>query len=107
MQRIKQIDKRIEKIKRELEQIDEMRPGSISLQYRDAETKSYPYHQLNWVAGAKKQSEHVSKKNLKTVTRQNENYKTFKALCTEWVELGIERSKLSIKLERELQKSAS
>ncbi len=46
MQRIKQIDRRIEKIKRELEQIDEMRPGSISLQYQDAENKSYPYHQL-------------------------------------------------------------
>jgi hypothetical protein len=107
MQRIKQIDKRIEKIKRELEQIHEMRPGSISLQYRDAETKSYPYHQLNWVAGAKKQSEYVSRKNLKTVTRQIENYKYFKVLCAEWVELGIERSKLSIKLERELQKSAS
>ena len=107
MQRIKQIDKRIVRIKQELEQIEEMRPGSISLQYRDAETKSYPYHQLNWVAGAKKQSEYVSKKNLKAVTRQTESYKTFKALCTEWVELGIERSKLSIKLERELQKSGS
>ncbi|ASJ74645.1 DUF6788 family protein [Granulosicoccus antarcticus] len=107
MQRIKQIDKRIERIKRDLEQIDEMRPGSISVQYRCAETKSYPYHQLNWVIGAKKQSEYVSRKNLKTLTRQTENYKTFKALCAEWVELGIERSKLSIKLERERQKSAS
>ena len=107
MQRIKQIDKRIVRIKRELEQIEEMRPGSISLQYRDAETKSYPYHQLNWVSGAKKKSEYVSRKNLKTVTRQTENYKYFKALCAEWVELGIERSKLSIKHERELQRSAS
>lgn len=84
-----------------------MRPGSISLQYRDAETKSYPYHQLIWVSGAKKQSEYVSKKNLETVTRQTENYKHFKALCTEWVELGIERSKLTVRLEREQQKSTS
>lgn len=107
MQRIKQIDRRIEKIKRELGKIDEMRPGSISLQYRDADTQSYPYHQLNWVVGAKKQSEYVSRKNLNTVTRQTENYKYFKALCAEWVELGIERSKLSIKLERERHKSTS
>ncbi len=54
MQRIKQIDKRTGKIKRDLEQIDEMCPGSISLQYQDAEIKSYPYHQLNSVVGAKK-----------------------------------------------------
>lgn len=107
MQRIKQIDRRIDKIKRELEQIHEMRPGSISVQYREAETQSYPYNQLNWMAGAKKQSEYVSRKNLETVMKQTENYKYFKSLCAEWVELSIERSKLSIKLERERQKSAS
>lgn len=106
MQRIRQIDRRIEKIKRELEQIDEMRPGSISRQYRDAQTKSYPYHQLNWAAGTKKKSEYVSRANLDALTRQTENYKCFKALCTEWVELGIERSKLSMKLEREQKRSA-
>ena len=107
MQRIKQIDKRIEKIKRELSQIDEMRPGSISIQFRDAQTESYPYHQLNWQSGAKKRSEYVSRKNLETLTRQTKNYRYFKALCAEWVDLGIERSKLSIKLEREQQRSAS
>jgi hypothetical protein len=106
MQRIKQIDRRIAKIKRELEQIDDMRPGSISLQYRDAKTKSYPYHQLNWVVGAKKQSEYVSRANLDELTRQTENYRQFRALCTEWVALGIERSKLSMKLEREGRRSA-
>lgn len=63
MQRLKQIDRRIE----------EMRPGSVSLQYRDAKTQSYPYHQLNRVVGAKKQSEYVSQRNLDTIATQTEN----------------------------------
>ncbi len=107
MQRLKQIDSRIEKIKQQLNQVGDMRPGSVSLQYRDAKTEKHPYHQLNWIVGSNKQSEYVSQRNLEIITEQTATYKHFKALCAEWVELSVERSKLSLKLEREKRRTAS
>jgi hypothetical protein len=107
MQRLKQIDSRIEKIKQQLNQVGDMRPGSVSLQYRDAKTEKHPYHQLNWIVGSNKQSEYVSQRNLEIITEQTVTYKHFKALCAEWVELSVERSKLSLKLEREKRRTAS
>ncbi len=107
MQRLKQIDRRIEKIKQQLNQVGDMRPGSVSLQYRDARTEKHPYHQLNWIVGAQKQSEYVSRRNLETIIEQTATYKHFKALCSEWRELSVERSKLSLKLEREARRAVS
>jgi len=47
--RLAQIERRIDKIKAELAEIGEMRPGSLTRQYKDPESQSGPYYQLSYV----------------------------------------------------------
>ena len=46
--RLEQIRKRIERIKAELVAIDEMRPGSLTQQFKDPDDQRGAYYQLNW-----------------------------------------------------------
>ena len=95
--RIEQIHNRIERIKTELVAIDEMRPGSVSKQFKEPDLERGAYYQLNYSLGGKSRTEYVAPAVLRDVRRQISNYKRFKALTTEWIELSIEQSRLKIK----------
>jgi hypothetical protein len=98
--RLIQIQKRIDTIKLKLAAIDEMRPGSLSHQYKDPENQTGAYYQLSYTRDMKSRTEYVARDAVRDVRRQIENYKRFKALTTEWVDLGIEHSRLKMKLAR-------
>jgi len=98
--RLIQIQKRIDTIKLKLAAIDEMRPGSLSRQYKDPENQTGAYYQLSYTRDMKSRTEYVARDSVSDVRRQIENYKRFKALTTEWVDLGIEHSRLKMKLAR-------
>jgi hypothetical protein len=95
--RTTQIHKRIEWIKAELAAIDEMRPGSLSKQFKDPELQQGAYYQLNYSQGGRSRTEYVARDCLRDIQRQIGNYKRFKALTAEWIELSIEQSRLRIK----------
>ena len=46
-------------------------------------------------------TEYIASDAVPQIRRQVANYKRFKALSDEWVDLGIEHSRLKIKLTRE------
>ncbi len=94
-----QIERRIDKIKALLSGIGEMRPGSLTQQFKDRESQTGPYYQLSYTLDMKSRTDYVSNDALADVRRQVANYKRFKDLCAEWVALGIEHSKLKIKLK--------
>ena len=98
--RLIQIQKRIDTIKLKLAAIDEMRPGSLSRQYKDPENQTGAYYQLSYTRDMKSRTEYVARDAVRDVRRQIENYKRFKALTTEWVDLSIEHSRLKMKLAR-------
>ncbi len=75
-----------------------MRPGSLSRQYKDPENQTGAYYQLSYTRDMKSRTEYVARDSVSHVRRQIENYKRFKALTTEWVDLGIEHSRLKMKL---------
>ena len=95
--RIETIHKRIERIKADLVAIDEMRPGSVSKQFKNPELAQGAYYQLNYSPGGRSRTEYVAPDVLRDVRRQISNYKRFKALTGEWIELSIEQSRLKIK----------
>jgi len=95
--RIAQIHKRIERIKAELASIDEMRPGSLSKQFKQPELERGAYYQLNYSHGGRSRTEYVARALLRDVRRQIGNYKRFKALTAEWIDLSIEQSRLKMK----------
>jgi hypothetical protein len=98
--RLKQIDKRIDRIQSELIKIDAMRPGSLTRQYKDPKKQTGAYYQLSYTLDMRSRTEYIRKEWVSEIRRQIKQYKRYKQLNTEWVSLSIERSKLSMKLER-------
>jgi hypothetical protein len=94
--RIDQIRKRIERIKAELVAIDEMRPGSLTEQFKKPNDER-GYYQLSYTHGGRSRTEYVSRDFVRDVRRQVGNYKRFKALTAEWIDLSIEQSRLKMK----------
>lgn len=94
--RIAQIQKRIEKIKTELTTIGPMRPGSLTRQYKGPNRSSGPYYQLSYTRKMKGRTEYVPNQSAGQVRRQIANYKRFKALTEEWIDLAIEHSQLTM-----------
>ena len=98
--RLAQIERRIEKIKAELAGMGEMRPGSLTKQYKDPASGSGPYYQLSYTLDMKSRSEYIRSECVSDIRRQIRNYKRFKTLCGEWIALSIEHSRLAMKLAR-------
>ena len=94
--RIDQIRKRIERIKTELLAINEMRPGSLTEQFRKPDDPR-GYYQLSYTHGGKGRTEYVPRGFVRDVRSQIASYKHFKALTTEWIDLSIEHSRLKMK----------
>ena len=98
--RLAHIERRIEKIKTELAEMGEMRPGSLTRQYKDPESGSGPYYQLSYTLDMKSRTEYIRRDCVADIRRQINQYKRFKTLTAEWVALGIEHSRLAMKLAR-------
>jgi hypothetical protein len=98
--RLNQIEKRIERIKKQLCAIDEMRPGSLTKQYKDPKNHKGPYYQLSYTLAMKSRTEYIRKDFVKEIRRQVKNYNRYKQLTNEWIALSIEQSKLTIKLTK-------
>lgn len=106
------MEKRVDKIKAELQTIGEMRPGSLNAQLtvcgragcrcQDEKNpqKHGPYHQLSYVHQGKSSTQFIQKPLLSKVVRQLENYKTFKALTNEWIELALAIAKAKLEQDR-------
>jgi len=98
--RLAQIDKRIGKIKAELAAIGEMRPGSLTRQYKDPGSASGAYYQLSYTLDMKSRTDYIPRDWVSEVRAQVGNYKRFKSLSAQWVGLSIERCRLTMKLAR-------
>jgi hypothetical protein len=98
--RLRQIEKRIEQIKAELVKLDALRPGSLTRQFKDPKKRQGAYYQLSFTWHMKSRTDYIGRQFLPEVRRQISTYKRFKALTTEWIDLGIEQGRLRIKLVR-------
>jgi len=96
-----QIEKRVATIKVKLASIDEMRPGSLTRQFKDPVNQTGAYYQLSYTRAMRSRTEYIASDAVPDIRRQVSNYKRFKELSDEWVDLGIEHSRLKIKLARE------
>jgi hypothetical protein len=99
--RLEQIERRIAKIKDEIASIGDMRPGSLTKQYKNRENSTGAYYQISYTLDMKSRTEYIRKEFVRGIRRQISNYKRFKKLTAQWVALSIEHSKLSMKLKQE------
>ncbi len=93
MDKARKIERRIETIKQALAGLGDMRPGSLSMQTR---RWGGQYGQLSYTHLGKGRTEYVPPQHVKDVKRQIANYRKFKELSQEWVNLAIELCKLKI-----------
>jgi hypothetical protein len=99
--RLEQIEQRIEKIKIGLQAIDAMRPGSLTRQFRNPKDQTRAFFQLSYTHQMKSRSEYIRPEFVTSVKREIASYKRFRKLVDEWTALGIEYSRLRMKLHSE------
>jgi len=108
--RIRALEGQIEKIKRELVRLGDLRPGSLSQQYNvcgnpncrckeDPSKRHGPYHQVSFTRNGRSRTKFVKKPQLSEVKRQLKNYAQLRTLVDRWIELSSELCQL--RLERE------
>lgn len=106
--KIRDIERQIEKIKRELVAIGDLRPGSLSKQYNVCGTpgcrckatppqKHGPYFQLSFSRKGKSSTRFVKKDDVSTVKKQLQNYKRLKILVDRWIDLATDLSTLRLR----------
>lgn len=94
MENIEVIEKRIKEIKSELQLLGDLRPGSLTKQYKKPKEKEGAFYQLNYTHLMKSKSDYVKKEYVKEMKKQTKEYKRMKALVEEWILLGIKKSKI-------------
>jgi hypothetical protein len=101
------LERQIEKVKRDLVALGDLRPGSLSTQYNVCGTpgcrckanppqKHGPYYQVSFSRKGKSSSKFVKPKDLATVRKQLKNYERMKVLMDTWIDLATELSTLRL-----------
>jgi hypothetical protein len=98
--RIRQIERRIARIKEGLQKMGPMRPGSLTRQYRDPENSAGAYWQISYTRQMKSRTEYVRREWVTEVRKQIARHKRFKRLIDQWVDLSIEHSQLAMKIAK-------
>jgi len=99
------LEQRIEQIKGQLVELGPMHPGSLNEQYNVCGTpgchckdpqhprKHGPYYQLSYTWRGKSSSRFVRPQRLAEMRRKVANYKRFRELVNQWVDLAVERER--------------
>lgn len=96
--RIRQIEQRIDRIKKALQEIGAMRPGSLTRQYKDPQHHVGAYWQLSYTRRMKSRTEYIRQESVKEIRRQIMTHKKFKLLVDQWIDLSIEHSRLTMQI---------
>lgn len=95
-----QIERNITAIKARLMQIGEMRPGSLTYQYQKPKQKKGGFYQISYTHHMKSRTEYVRKQFVKELRGQIAEFKKFRSLMQQWIDLAIEHSQVKMKIEK-------
>ncbi len=84
------IEAEIARTKKALSELGRMHPGSMSKQKR---SRGGEYYQLSYSHRGKGHTMYVRPEDVFDVTRELENYRTFRSLTKKWIELEIKLAK--------------
>ena len=91
------LEKKEEKIRSllaSLAKLGAMRPGTLTVQYRNPGERKTPFHQISYTRKGRSRSEYVRQKNLPAVRREVAQYKTFRRVVEQIIDLSLEASRL-------------
>jgi superfamily I DNA and/or RNA helicase len=93
-QRLEIVEKKIGLLKQRLLRLGSLRPGTLSVQYRNPAKMMTPFNQISYTLNGKSHSEYVRPQNLLAVRREIANYRTFKTIIREMITLSVKASRL-------------
>jgi hypothetical protein len=96
-QRHAKIEGQISAIKDQIAEINIVRPGSLTRQYKDPKNQKGAYYQISYTHRMQSKTQYVRPGSLALVRREIRDYNKLKRLIERWVALGIEYSALSMK----------
>ena len=110
--RIQLLEKRVETIKRELAQLGDLRPGSLSKQYNvcgnpncrckaSPPKKHGPYYQLSSTRKGKSRSKFVRNEDVAAVRAHLKNYAKLRKLTERWIDLAEELAILRLEKDKQ------
>ena len=100
-----QLEQQLKQIKRSLAELGPMHPGSLSEQYNVCGTPAChckdpkhprrhgPYYQLSYTWRGKSSSRFVRPQRFAEMRRKVANYKRFRELVNQWVDLAVEQER--------------
>jgi hypothetical protein len=111
------LEKRILKIKQQIGELGDLRPGTLSQQYNvcgspgcqckaSPPIKHGPYYQISFSRHGKSSSQFVREDDLPEVQRQLENHRRLRELVDEWITLSAQLSSLRLREKRRLGSEA-
>ena len=94
IEKLEQLEKRIQALQHRLAGVGPMRPGSLSVQYRRPAQQQTPFHQVSYTYKGQSRSEYVRPEHIATVRREIAAYKRFKATLDQLITLSIQASRI-------------
>ena len=94
---IAKLEERIARTKRSLSELGPMRPGSVSRQYKDPKERKRPFWQLSYTHRMRSRTEYVRPENLAAIREETVNFRKFKKLVDQWIDLSLRLSQLRSK----------
>jgi len=82
-----------------LARLGAMRPGTLTVQYRNPAAKKTPFYQLSYTHKGRSRSEYVRPENLAAVRQEVNTHKKFRRLVAKITEISLEASRLRYKRE--------
>ena len=106
------LQREIERIKRELAELGDLRPGSLSQQYNvcgkptcrckaSPPEKHGPYYQVSYTRNGRSSSKFVRGEQVGSVREQLKSYERLRRLVDQWIEAGAELSNLRLQEDKE------
>ena len=92
--KLDKLEARIVARKQALAQTGHMRPGKLSVQYRNPEEQKTPFNQISYTLDGKSRSEYVRSESLDAVQRELAEYKRFKDMVEKLIRLSLDASRL-------------
>jgi len=110
--KIRNLERRVQRIKEELLALGDLRPGSLSKQYNvcgtpgcrckaDPPKKHGPYYQISWTRNGKSTTRFVRRPYLPEVRREIKTYRRLQSLVNQWIDLSTQICELRLKQDRE------
>jgi hypothetical protein len=87
-------EKRIGALIARLAGLGAMRPGTLTVQYRDPAAHRTPFHQLSYTHQGHSRSEYVRPESLAAVKREVEAYREFRRIVQQITDISLEASRL-------------